>query len=281
MISSSAPRLRWRSFADVAESYHVARTEYTVRTPCPVHYHEFAELFWVDQGRGWHFINGRRVELAPGQLWFIRPDDVHGFSAPKGETLVMTNVPFLPPVVEHLRARYFPREKRAWWADTTEAAALLDKGALLKFSSAADTLAHAPRDLLYLDRFLLGVLAEVVRDTLEGNLDAMPDWLQSACRRFRRPEQFSTGVKGLFKLAGRCPEHVARVMRQTMDTTPTQYVNAVRISHAALQLRMTNKPVTQVALDAGYENLSHFFSVFRTQHGCSPGVYRGRLAAPV
>lgn len=280
MISSPAPRLRWRSFADQAEAYHIARTEHTLRLPCPVHCHEFAELFWVDRGGGWHEINGQRVALAPGDLWFIRPEDAHGFTVPKGQSLVMTNVAFPPEAVDHLRTRYFPREKRAWWANVTEPGATLSHVALHKLTEAADALAHAPRDLLHRDRFLLEVFAEILRDLPELNQIAVPDWLAAACRNLRRPEQLARGVRGFFQLAGRCPEHVARVMRKTMNTTPTDYVNTVRVAHAAFQLRMTHKPVTEVASEAGYENLSHFFAVFRQRHGCSPGAYRSRRAAP-
>jgi AraC family cel operon transcriptional repressor len=280
MTSSRLPRLRWRNFADEADAYHVARTAHTTRTPCAVHTHEFAELFWVNEGTGWHAINGDRCALSPGDLWFIRPEDAHGFSVSAGQRLVMTNVAFPVAAVAHLRARYFPRERHAWWAERTGLAARLTPAALHRLNEAADALARAPRDLLHLDRFLLNVFAELVSDTPEVRPATVPDWLAEACRQLRQPDRLAQGVSGFFRLAGRSSEHVARVMRKTMNTTPTDYLNAVRISQAAFQLRMTNTPVTQVALAAGFQNLSHFFALFRARHGCSPGRYRQRRATP-
>ena len=154
MTSARFPRLRWRSFADEADACHVARTAHTTRTPCAVHTHEFAELFWVNQGAGWHAINGAQCALSPGDLWFIRPEDAHGFSVSAGQKLVMTNVAFPVAAVAHLRARYFSRERHAWWAERTELAARFTPAALHRLNEAADSLARAPRDLLHLDRFL-------------------------------------------------------------------------------------------------------------------------------
>src|ERR1035438_184801 len=100
-----------------------------------------------------------------------------------------------------------------------------------------------------------------------------------ACRRMGEPEPLREGVTALFRLAGRSPEHVARVMRAMLGITPSEYVNRRRIAQAAFQLRMTARPVTEIAFEVGYENLSHFFHVFRRLNGTSPRSYRARLAA--
>lgn len=52
------------------------------------------------------------------------------------------------------------------------------------------------------------------------------------------------------------------------------YINQVRISYACELLIMTDKPITHIALDLGYEDSSYFNKVFKRIIGVSPSVYK-------
>jgi AraC family cel operon transcriptional repressor len=43
---------------------------------------------------------------------------------------------------------------------------------------------------------------------------------------------------------------------------------------AARELRVTSRPIADIALDCGLNNLSHFYSLFRSAHGQTPRAYR-------
>jgi len=115
-----------------------------------------------------------------------------------------------------------------------------------------------PRDRLHFKFSLLGVFAalDALRDR-EG-LAGAPDWLAEAYRRPREPGMLSEGVPAFSRLAGRSPEHVARTTRAILGITPSEYVNRLRIAQTAFQLRMTSRPVTEIVLDVGNQNLNHF-----------------------
>jgi len=42
----------------------------------------------------------------------------------------------------------------------------------------------------------------------------------------------------------------------------------------AVTLALTDAPVTQTAIDSGFEDLSNFIHSFRRQYGTSPSAYR-------
>jgi AraC-like DNA-binding protein len=65
-------------------------------------------------------------------------------------------------------------------------------------------------------------------------------------------------------------------MKALTGLTPTDYLNQARLDYAALQLRMGQAPVTQVAYESGFGNLSHFFHLFRHRFEASPSAYRRR-----
>jgi len=56
--------------------------------------------------------------------------------------------------------------------------------------------------------------------------------------------------------------------------TPRQHVIATRLRAAARRLAATRTPVTRVALEAGFGDLSHFIASFARAFGASPRAYR-------
>lgn len=68
--------------------------------------------------------------------------------------------------------------------------------------------------------------------------------------------------------------HFLRVFRRLVGQTPHQYVLFLRMHKAAVLLRTTRAPLTTVALDAGFNDLSTFIRRFRQVMGISPGAYR-------
>ena len=56
--------------------------------------------------------------------------------------------------------------------------------------------------------------------------------------------------------------------------TPHQWLLRVRLRAAAEKLAATKVPVTEIALDVGFEDLSNFTRTFRAEFGASPREYR-------
>ena len=61
-----------------------------------------------------------------------------------------------------------------------------------------------------------------------------------------------------------------------LKQTPTEIVNTVRMDYSARQLTETARPILEIALDCGLNNLSHFYALFRQRFGVSPRKYRLR-----
>jgi AraC family cel operon transcriptional repressor len=277
MPTIQPPRYLWRQFAAPNEAFHLARSVKTHGRPLQRHRHDFAEICWVEAGEGLHSLNGGSVPLRAGDIFFILPDDCHGMSIPLNKTMAVVNLAFLPSVVEDLRARYCAGERRWFWGNHASAGCeRLAPDQIARIGRAADLLALAARERFPLDWFLLMLFHELGAEQAEALPANLPEWLRDACQAIRRPEHFREGLPRFFRLAGKSPEHAARTMRGLTGLTPTDYVNRARLDHAALQLRMGQAPVTQIAYDSGFENLSHFFHLFRRRFGISPAGYRRR-----
>lgn len=68
--------------------------------------------------------------------------------------------------------------------------------------------------------------------------------------------------------------HYLRVFSSAIGVTPHQYLLRCRLRHAARLLADEDRPVTDVALEAGYADLSNFVRSFRRAAGVSPRAYR-------
>jgi len=76
--------------------------------------------------------------------------------------------------------------------------------------------------------------------------------------------------------AGLSPFHFLRVFRRVTGTTPHQYLIGARLRLAVQLLLDTNKPITQIAYEVGFEDLSNFIRTFHRVVGASPREYRRR-----
>jgi AraC-like DNA-binding protein len=81
----------------------------------------------------------------------------------------------------------------------------------------------------------------------------------------------------LQRLAAQCglsAYHYLRVFAHVLGVTPHQYLVRSRLRSAARMLAEGERSVTEIALDAGFADLSNFVRSFRRAAGVSPREFR-------
>jgi AraC-like DNA-binding protein len=87
--------------------------------------------------------------------------------------------------------------------------------------------------------------------------------------------QRDIGLEGAAAEAGLSAFHFLRLFSQVLGVTPHQYLVRSRLRHAARLLAGdAGRPVTDVALDVGFADLSNFVRTFHRAAGVSPGGFR-------
>ena len=74
--------------------------------------------------------------------------------------------------------------------------------------------------------------------------------------------------------AGLSPFHFLRLFSGVLGVTPHQYLVRSRLRHAARLLADAERPVTEIALDVGFADLSNFVRSFHRAAGVSPRGFR-------
>lgn len=85
-------------------------------------------------------------------------------------------------------------------------------------------------------------------------------------------------VPRLAAMAGLSRYQLDGRMRRVFGLTTGQWLLKLRIDHAQRQLRETDRPMSQIALDAGYADQSAFARQFQRATGLTPREYRQAYA---
>jgi AraC family transcriptional regulator, exoenzyme S synthesis regulatory protein ExsA len=75
----------------------------------------------------------------------------------------------------------------------------------------------------------------------------------------------------LSRLSGRSLSAFKRDFQEKFDTSPAHWIKNKRLEYASLQLENTNKNVSEISMEIGYESVSHFIKAFKEKFGKTPG----------
>ena len=70
-------------------------------------------------------------------------------------------------------------------------------------------------------------------------------------------------------------------MQRCMETTPTDFVNVLRLERAGELLRHTGLSIDDVAAECGFRNHAYFYRRFKRRYDMTPRAYRLRHAVRI
>lgn len=84
-------------------------------------------------------------------------------------------------------------------------------------------------------------------------------------------------IQELAAQANLSPRHFTRIFAETYHTTPTKYITILRLQLARTLLRTTDKTVTEIAMDCGYNDSNYFSKQFKVNYLLTPHQYRNQF----
>lgn len=258
--------------ADILEAdchVHLTRATVLPRRPKQLHSHDFVEIFWVQNGVIRHHTPEGMQKLAEGTLVVVPKGAEHALQG-KGDHAMVVMLCLSPKLTTHIAKRHATTAQILHATAATEFGR--DTRQMATLNQAALRLERSPRDMLAAEAFLLPLLT----DLLDGpdNIADMPTWLHKACTDIQDPALFRHGAAGFVALTGKAHPHVSRTMKACTGQTPVQYINDLRMNHAARALTGSNDSLAEIADEIGLPNLSHFHKTFRARFGITPAQYR-------
>lgn len=81
-------------------------------------------------------------------------------------------------------------------------------------------------------------------------------------------------IETLADLINVSPDYFTKMFKDSIGTTPIDYINGVRVNHALRLLTMTDTPVNEISEGLGFSNPNYFHKIFKLYMATSPLAYR-------
>lgn len=259
-------------------TFFIADTVFSGTQKTDIHTHNFYEFFLLRQGELIHYHNDAKYIMKRGEICLIYPDDQHYFQAtPGGIPAIITNVAFIANeydmALQYLQIHSLNElsaEERKIMPDNNSLSALL-AGFENLFNLAGSS---SKNDKQYLYRALLIQALVILNKKSDYAFNSLPPWLSYACQQMEKANNYKKGLSCFVEISGKTQEHLTRSLNKYLNTTPSEFINNIRLLEAAKLLRNTIKPVSEIVFDTGFENPSYFNRLFKAKYGQSPGKYR-------
>ncbi|MDP2790149.1 MAG: AraC family transcriptional regulator, partial [Rectinemataceae bacterium] len=255
-----------------------------------IHWHEEMEIVRVTRGTMRITRNDEEFLLGVGETGIFMPGDIHAGAPAKGPAVDFECVVFNPDIMgSNLYDSW--REK---YLGPLKAGELAVPQFVGRESSR--------------DREICGHLDEIMRVDLSrefayeletkgrlclilANLLSRAIPISTADRRRRETvgrfraaisliNEKSAGSLSIGELAQACglsKFYFCRAFRRIFGSSPTEYINIVRIAKSMDRLESGDDKILSIALDTGFNDVAYFDRVFRKHTGVTPAAYRKKI----
>jgi AraC-like DNA-binding protein len=136
-------------------------------------------------------------------------------------------------------------------------------------------------DQLYSLAGALLVLRADLRREVESFPGSRPSTREEMYRRLHRARDYidscfadKLSVESVARIACLSPYHFHRTFRLAFGHTPMRHLQERRLGAACRLLATTDRPVTEIVLEVGFDSLGTFSWLFRRRFGVSPRQFR-------
>ena len=244
------------------EGITLTDTEYTHDT-VDWHYHENAYFTFVLQG---NVIEGNKKEVyncTTGSLLFHNWQEPHYNIKPKGFT------------------RGFHIEIDQHWFNSISPACSNLQGSmsianpeikLLMYKIFRETKTNDNASALSISGLLLQTLSQMFRNTVPDH--KKPLWVAQVQELMNDRFTDTLTLDHLSAASGIHPVHLSRDFPKYFHCSFGEYLRKLRVARSLALIFHKNMALTQIALECGFADQSHFTRCFKEQNGITPSEYR-------
>ena len=251
-----------------------------INAPCiitPMHWHEEAELIYVEYGEISIFSSGHYEKMTSGEMMFVNPCDIHGIETSTGNVRYYAFV-----FLEELLASAVRDAIQAEFMEKLIRGDEIIKGETFRGAETAVKIlveAKIPpkRDMLATK----GALYLLLSWLKENGYVVKRTHTQTETERDREIISYISDNCAAKLTLGELSEkfhmsenYFCRYFKKHFGQTAFEFINYHRIENAAELLRTTERSVTDIAISCGFESMSYFSRKFRQVKFMTPKDYR-------
>ena len=235
----------------------------------PPHLHNAVEIVMMRTGHSTALYEGRRIQLSEGDLFLAFPDRIHGYEDSRDNESIVFIIPLHPYLSDfreilEQKLPVDPVLHRGEW-EHTGVSFLLEMAAEDRPNGGSKA-AHGYAMLIMAK--LLPLLK--LQDMPSASTNALQSLLFYLNRNYTRPLTRSEVADAV----GYNESYISHLFSDTLHSTLTDYINALRMDDAFYLLSGTDLTVSRIAEDLGFGSVRSFNRVFLKHAQMTPSDYR-------
>ncbi|GFN29891.1 helix-turn-helix transcriptional regulator [Paenibacillus xylaniclasticus] len=254
-----------------------------------MHWHQEAEFFCVLEGEVLFQVDTDYFVVREGESVFIDGGEIHAGHSSNGAACRFCAIvfdirwlasadydavqaDFVAPLLEKRAA--LPRLIRpgASWADSVLAHLNAMIAAYEQQSSGYEAALKGRMLLLFAEIAAAGEWRK--RPAVSAGELAKVERLKSVIEYIQQHFDRPIRIRELADLVPMSEGQFIRWFKSMTRTTPIDYLNGYRVRQAAELLRSTDRKISDIALEVGFDHISYFIKVFRKQMRTTPSEFR-------
>ena len=256
----------------------------------PEHCHDCIEINYVYAGSCRQIVNGQPLDLVAGQALLLNADTVHTI-LPLDESDILLNMNIDPRYLMTGLISRLSCQTMVTQLLVDSLNASIGHNAYLLFQSEGDErLRFYVESLLaewneptpmaqdIVDSLLTLVVSELTLAYEETCLEQGSGPIGAALPILRYLEQHyaTCTLEETARAFHLNPTYLSALLKEKVGLSYREVVQHLRLDAAEHLLLASDLPVTEVARQVGYENVTFFYKKFRSRNGCNPGEFRER-----
>nr|WP_293839409.1 helix-turn-helix domain-containing protein [uncultured Arsenicibacter sp.] len=245
------------------------------------HSHTFYLVMWISEGSGTHTIDFRTYDIAPFQLYFLTPGQVHSWELSpdtKGYNLFFD--------ASFFRTRFGNRLYQYPFYHSHQHEPLIDAAGQQAFLRDLYTYAYREYEQQLPNRadvFLsyIHILLETANRLYSERWIGPDTHLYDRVRQYEEllEDQFLTvrDVQTYAEQMSLSPNYLNQICKKVVGKTASQLLYERVLIEAQRLLTHTSRSVKEIGYQLGFEDPSYFVRFFRRQAGQTPAEFRASL----
>ena len=244
------------------------------------HDHNFFEIFYILEGSITHHCNGVKEKLEANDVRLLRPlQDKHEFLRENAVSCMHRDI----IISEHLFKKccdfidplLFDKIK----SFSSPLKAKLSQSKLIEFEKIISEMFFMPTEKsIYTKDAASNVLVidllRVFLEEFQSNPNTLPTWLQAIIPLFSTPTLMRKGLDSILEGINYDKSHICRTFKKHIGVTMTEYLRDKRLDYAASLLLTTDKTVSQICEEVGFDSIPYFTNAFKAKYKLSPKQFK-------
>ncbi len=259
----------------IAPFYEIRKTELTVKhntyeVKFPEHLHQYIEMLYVYKGTQHITIDDIDYAVNEGELAIIFPNIIHSYyravKKDADELLIMCAPKLLGSLFPSFK-NYRPKNP------------IVPKSKVDEETLFALTHLNPNNNFEVKFGYVCIILSNIVNSLILNNESRLP--LQDISYKITEyiENNFTNDItrESLAKVFNVNIYYISKIFKETFKMNLRSYLGLIRSEYAATLIRTTNRTLTDIALDSGFDSIRTFNRVFKKIYGISPTDFKNNI----